>query len=91
MVTPSNLTANRSGGIVHVSWTAASNAKNYSVGGYRSCDPPYGFMYCATRGATSIDIPSSCYITVQVTANCNGTHCTDATCSGGTAGPVVSN
>lgn len=87
--TPSGLSANRTGGVVHVSWNSAAHAVNYSVGGYRSCDPPFGFMYCAS--GTSIDIPSSCFITVQVTANCNGTHCTDATCSGGTAGPIQSN
>lgn len=90
--TPTNLQANRSGGIVHVQWSAATNAVNYSVGGYKSsCSPPVGFNYCATNGATSYDIPSTCAITVQVTANCDGTSCTDATCSGGTAGPVVSN
>lgn len=90
--TPTNLQANRSGGIVHVQWSAATNAMSYSVGGYKSsCSPPVGFNYCATNGATSIDIPSTCAITVKVTAVCDVSDCENATCVGGTAGPVASN
>jgi hypothetical protein len=46
-------------------------------------------MYCATT--TSISIPSSCAITVRVTANCDNVFCTSATCSSVPSDAVVSN
>lgn len=88
--TPTITSAVRSGGLVHVTWTAVPGAVTYSLGGYRSsCSPPYGFSYCVT--GTSYDVPSSCFITVRVVANCNGTTCTDATCSGNPSPPYQSN
>lgn len=87
--TPTITSAVRSGGFVHVTWTAVSGAVNYSLGGYRSSCMPATFVYCVS--GTSYDVPSSCFITTRVTANCNGTSCTDATCSGSPSLPYQSN
>jgi hypothetical protein len=85
---PTITSAVRSGGFVTVKWTATTGAVNYSLGGYYSC-LPYGFSYCV-GATTQYTFPSSCWVTVRVNALCNGSNCTNVTCSSGPSAPFVS-
>lgn len=84
--TPGNIRVNRSGGTVTVTWDAVPGAIRYSVGGYYSCIGSPGFSFCTT--SNSVSFPSSCFVTFRVRAYCNGTSCTDATCTSPLSGPI---
>ncbi len=88
--TPSGLSAVRVGGIVTVSWNSVPGGVTYSVGGYPSCGPPNGFGTCTPN--LSAQFAYSCYVTVTVTAHCDGTSsCTNITCSSAPSQAVQSN
>lgn len=73
------VSATNSGGYVTVTFNTVSGGQSYSVGGY------YGngarFMFCASGSPYTFlaQYPTG---TLQVTANCDNTVCTSATCSG---------